>query len=53
MSRIRNDLAFGRHSMTGAANIVKYMSVEASRGAAARSVTVKSTGCGFDFHPMR
>ena len=39
------------------ANIVNafkaHINVEASRGAAARGVTVKPTGCGFDPHTRR
>ena len=31
----------------------KILLVEASRGAGAQSVTVKSTGCGFDPHSMK
>ena len=30
-----------------------YINIEVSRGAAARSVTVKPTGCGFDPHSRR
>ena len=30
-----------------------YLNVEAGRGAAARGVTVKPTGCGFDPHSRR
>ena len=33
--------------------VLYFSSFEASRGAAAQSVTVKPTGCGFDPHPRR
>ena len=32
---------------------MKYLYIEASRGAGAQSVTVKSTGCEFDAHSKR
>ena len=33
--------------------IILYLTFEASRGAGAQSVTVKSTGCGFDPHSRK
>ena len=30
-----------------------YLKLEASRGAGAQSVTVKSTGCGFDLYSRK
>ena len=49
------DLWFGDGKGVGRVHgeYFKYYFSEAGRGAAARSVTVKPTGCGFDLHWRR